>query len=235
MQRRFAAAHLQRWTSDGVNVRYCLVARFYVLGLALLLAACSGTGGIIGGLVPAPKFLDGKVDKSTYYAPNNAFSVRLPHPPEQSNADQYEWAYTKVHEINDGPIIAIVFGPAAFDRNLYVAALARTPMLPDKDAHVNQAFGNRVQFRTATYGQTYAEKARQRFELHGRPCYYAVYESEKAFLVLSLTDAGSSYYAVEADVAKIGNRVTTLEELINRRWAIFNSMLESFSMSDNAE
>ena len=98
-------------------MRTYLVARFFVVGLALLLAACSGTGGIIGGLVPAPKFLDGKVDKSTYYAPNNAFSVRLPHPPEQSAADRNEWIYTKVHEINDGPIVAVVFGPAAFDRN----------------------------------------------------------------------------------------------------------------------
>lgn len=216
-------------------MRSCLVARFYVVGLALLLAACSGTGGIIGGLVPAPKFLDGKVDKSTYYAPNNAFLVRLPHPPEQSADDRYEWSYTKVHEINDEPIIAVVFGPAAFDRNLYAAILLRTPMSPDRDAHVNEAFGNRVQFRTATYGQTYVEKARQRFELHGRPCYYAVYESEKAFLVLSLTDAGNSYYAVEADVAKIVNRVTTLEELTNRRWDIFNGMLESFSVGDNAK
>ena len=219
-------------------MRSHLAARSHVVGLALLallLAACSGTGGIIGGLVPAPKFLDGKVDKSTYYAPNKAFSVRLPHPPEQSHVDRNEWIYTKVHEINDGPIIAVVFGPAAFDSNLYAAALVRTPMSPDKDAHVNQAFGNRVRFRTATYGQTYAEKARQRFELHGRPCYYAVYESKNAFLVLSLTDAGNSYYAVEADVAKIGNRAITLEELTIRGWATFNSMLESFSVGGNAD
>lgn len=219
-------------------MRSHLAAQSHVVGLALLallLAACSGTGGIIGGLVPAPKFLDGKVDKSTYYAPNHAFSVRLPHPPEQSDADHNEWIYTKVHEINDGPIIAVVFGPAAFDRNLYSAGLVRTPISPDKDAHVNQVFGNIVRVRTATYGQTYAEKARQRFELHGRPCYYAVYESKQAFLVLSLTDAGNSYYAVEADVLKDISRVITLEELTNRRWGTFNSMLESFSVGGHAE
>ncbi len=220
-------------------MRSHLAARFHLLGLALLallLAACSGTGGIIGGLIPAPKFLDGKVDGSTYYAPNKAFSVRLPHPPDLTADDHNEWIYTKVHEINDGPIIAVVFGPAAFDSNLYTAALVRAPMSPDKDAHVNQVFGNRVQFRTATYGQTYAEKTRQRFERHGRPCYYAVYESEKAFLVLSITDAGNSYYAVEADVAKISAKgVTTLEELTNRQLGRFNSMLESFSVGGHAD
>lgn len=217
-------------------MRSHLAARSYAVALTLLIAACSGTGGIIGGLVPAPKSLDGKVDKSTYYAPNSAFSVRLPHPPEQSHADRNEWTYTKVHEFNDGPIIAVVFGPAAFDRNLYAALLVRTPMSSDKDAHVNQAFGNRVQFRTATYGQTYVEKARQRFELRGKPCYYAVYESKKAFLVLTLTDAGNNYYAVEADVSKDGSiGVTNLEELTSRRWAIFNTFLESFSIGGNTE
>lgn len=193
---------------------------------SLLLASCAG--GTIGGLFPAPKILKGKVESPLYYSPENVFSIRLPQPPTQSKDDNYEWTYTKVNELSDGPVIGVVFGPAAFDQNLYHAVLVRAPMKDDKEAYVKDVFEKKVKSRTGQFTQ----KAQQTFNLNGRTCYYAVYESDNSFLVLSLTDATNSFYVVEADVSKKSARGRASEsELIDRKWGVFNDMLESFKIS----
>ena len=135
--------------------------------------------------------------------------------------------YAKVNEIHDGTVIGVVFGPAAFDLNLYHAVIIREPMKEDKDAYVKTVFENKLKSRAATYTQ----KATQTFTLNGRRCYYSVYESDNSFLVLSLTDANSSFFSIEADISKQGARGrTNLEDLINRKWGAFNDMLESFTL-----
>ncbi|MCC5855551.1 MAG: hypothetical protein JJU10_07745 [Idiomarina sp.] len=64
-----------------------------VVVLLTLLGGCAG--GTIGGLIPAPKILNGSLDGMRYTAPNETFSVVAP--VESSS----EWLYTKVHEATD--------------------------------------------------------------------------------------------------------------------------------------
>jgi hypothetical protein len=197
------------------------------LALALsFVAGCRGTGGTVGGLFPAPKFLDGTVNNGIYLAPEKAFSVRLPHPPTGDQGDQYEWRYSRVHEIEDEAVIGVLFGPAALDLSVYHAVLIRTPMEGNKDETVERLFSWKVGERRDNFERT----TTQVFTLNGRTCHYAVYESPKAFLVLSLTDAGDSFFAIEADIPKTANAFVpeSAQVLVDREWPMLNAMLESF-------
>lgn len=197
---------------------------------SLFLSSCAGTGGTIGGLFPAPKILKGKVESVLYYAPDNVFSVRLPYPPTRSKEDSYEWTYARVQEINDGPVIGVIFGPAAFDQNLYHAVLVRTPIKGNKENHVKYVFDKKIKSRPGTY----AQKTMFSFNLNGRNCYYAVYENEKSYVLLSLTDATNSFFAVDVDVLKDNWSLARETDFVNRKWDTFNDMLESFTiMSTN--
>lgn len=207
-------------------MRTIIKVAFFLLAL-LTLSACSHTGGIIGNLVPAPKLLKGNVDGDIYHSPDGAFSVQLPHPPSISNRERYEWTYSQVREIQDRPVIGVVFGPAAFDLNYYHAVLIRLPMKSDKDKYVKSVFDSKVKGRSGTYTQRHYEK----FDLNGKDCYYTVYESGNDYLVLSLTDNKTSFYAVEADVSSnsaVGK--PTFEMLTGRSWELFNKFLRSFNV-----
>ena len=209
------------------------ILRTILILCVALLAACSGTGGIIGGLVPAPKFLEGTIEGTKYVAPNNAFSVNLPYSPTGSRSDQYEWTYAKVHEIADAPVVGVVIGPGAFVRIYYHAVLIRAERGEDRRTELtDELFASKVAMRTGAYEL----KSRQTFKVDGRTCYYAVYESPDAYLILSLTDAADSFFVVEADINKKSavNIPDSTQQLVDRTWPVFNNMLESFTVGDGS-
>lgn len=204
-----------------------IIQRLLLLLVLVFVSSCSGTGGTVGGLIPAPKFLDGKVEGDTYYSAEGAFKVQLPHLPSRSKDDEYEWTYTKVHEIKDKGVVGVVFGPAAFDLNQYHAVLIRAPMKNPKEEYVKTVFRKKIESR----GGMYTQKEFKNFEVNGKQSFYGVYESTNALLVLSLTDNGDSFYAVEADVPRQSKEgATTIMQLINREWDIFNNMLNTFTV-----
>jgi len=94
-----------------------------VVALAAVTAACATTGGTIGGLVPAPKFLKGAIKSDVYYAPNGILSVATPF-----KKGTYEYTYMQVTEKFDATGGFVVFGPAAFDQGRY-----RVEVLMQKD------------------------------------------------------------------------------------------------------
>ncbi|MCU7846103.1 MAG: hypothetical protein KZQ93_19890 [Candidatus Thiodiazotropha sp. (ex Monitilora ramsayi)] len=85
-----------------------------LLLLSIVIAGCQSTGGIIGGLIPAPKFLDGEIENNIYTSKDKMFSVRIPH-----IQDSYEYKYMEVKEQYSDLGVYISFGPAAFDKSIY--------------------------------------------------------------------------------------------------------------------
>ena len=196
-----------------------------VLMVAILVnqfAGCASTGGTVGGLIPAPKFLKGEVSQDIYTAPEGAFSVRLPY-----STTSNEWTYAEVREVQDGPVTGVIFGPGAFDRNYYHAVLLKMSIPEDKDAYVEKLFSRKAADRPGNFREIVSEQ----FLTRGNQTYYSAYESNTGYLVLSLTDLGNSFFVVEADVSKGGARgQTNSEELQNRMWVVFNEMLSSFEV-----
>jgi len=82
--------------------------------LTILIAGCSTTGGAIGGLFPAPKFMEGSIEKNTYLSKDKDFSISIPH-----EDGSYEYKYMKVKEQYRDLGAYISFGPAAFDQSIY--------------------------------------------------------------------------------------------------------------------
>jgi len=59
--------------------------------LSTLITACAG--GTIGGLLPAPKILDGKLEGLMYTSPQGELRIQAP-----AKEDRGEWTYTEVKE-----------------------------------------------------------------------------------------------------------------------------------------
>ncbi|WNJ97560.1 hypothetical protein RND59_20405 [Vibrio ruber] len=62
-----------------------------IILLSALITACSG--GTIGGLLPAPKILHGKLDGLTYTSPQGDLKITAP-----VTEDHGEWTYTQIKE-----------------------------------------------------------------------------------------------------------------------------------------
>ena len=92
------------------------------LAVSGALASGSSTGGAIGNLIPAPKFLKGSITGSVYTAPNQFFSVASPH-----KQDTYEYSYMKVKEVYSTGDLYLSFGPAALDQSIYRIEIAKRP------------------------------------------------------------------------------------------------------------
>jgi hypothetical protein len=82
--------------------------------LLLTLAACSTTGGTVGGLFPAPKMLKGTIQNDTYRARDGLFQVGCPQP-----KGSYEYTYMAVKESYTPKGDYVSFGPAAYDQSIY--------------------------------------------------------------------------------------------------------------------
>jgi len=87
-----------------------------VLAVALLLTlvGCSTTGEEFGGLVPLPKFTEGKLADSLYTAKDNSFSVNSPF-----DKDSYEYKYMKIEEHYSDTEAHIVFSSSAASAEVY--------------------------------------------------------------------------------------------------------------------
>lgn len=198
-----------------------------------ILSACTGTGGGIGGLLPAPKFLKGEVKGGYYVAPEQAFSVRLPYSPEGSNNDAYEWRYAKVHEIQDkGKVEGVVFGPHAFDRNLYHVVLIYKAIEGDPKEYVQYVTDQKLKNRK----QKALKRHFEVFPSGGKDVYYFVYEGEYSYMVLSFIDFEDRYVVVDVDVEKRDGdeeRRPSLDKLKKRGWDKYNFILESLKVPAN--
>src|SRR5487761_596756 len=87
------------------------------------LAGCSTTGGDIGGLFPAPKFLKGSIENNVYTSKDKLFSIAIPH-----KQGSYEYKYMQVKEEYHNGYDYVSFGPAAFDQSIYrVEVVPRAP------------------------------------------------------------------------------------------------------------
>jgi len=205
--------------------------KLVVILLSTIISACAG--GTVGGLFPAPKILSGDVSGDYYTSKYDAFKVQIPHPPSKSQKDSYEWKYTRVEEIDQvdptgtKAVVGAVFGPGAYDQNLYHAVLIQESMKSPKDDYAKETFRKKADSRSIQLAEDHYES----FMLNGRKVYYAVYKGTSQYLVLSLTDNGNSFYAVEADVILTKPRFPeSIDSLYTRQWEKFNSMLESFTV-----
>ena len=127
--------------------------------LFLTIAGCSSTGGTIGGLLPAPKAVKGKVEGTLYTAPDNSFRVATPY------SDPYEWKYAEVREDRDGNNVTwVIFGPAAFDKNIYHAVLVKHPITGSFDQQLAIIFNNKTKARP---GSSFTRLADLRFDARG--------------------------------------------------------------------
>jgi hypothetical protein len=98
--------------------------------MAVMLVACSTTGGTIGNLIPAPKLLKGEIRNNVYYAPNGVLSVAVPFA-----KGTYEYTYLQIKEEFNATTELVVFGPAAYDRGIYrVQVVERRDGLDTPDA-----------------------------------------------------------------------------------------------------
>lgn len=87
---------------------------FITMLFTLTLAGCASTGGDIGGLFPAPKFLKGDITDSVYTAKDKSFSVAVPH-----KQGSYEYTYLHIKELYNPGDIYVSFGPGAIDGDIY--------------------------------------------------------------------------------------------------------------------
>jgi hypothetical protein len=96
---------------------------FVLAGLLFVSAAgCSTTGGDIGGLAPAPKFLKGSIANNIYTSKDKRFALLIPH-----DQKSYEYTYMQVKEVYGDHEDYVSFGPAAFDQSIYRVDIIARP------------------------------------------------------------------------------------------------------------
>jgi hypothetical protein len=157
-----AAMQPQSHCSNSVPRLACALAVF------LTLAGCSTTGGTVGGLFPAPKFLKGTIENDTYRSPDGLFQVGCPQP-----KDSYEYKYMAVKELYGAKGDYVSFGPAAYDISIYrVNVTGRTD---DRGVAVSfeqvaelgvQAFSATLE---KTYGVPFVSQAHEKSVVNGLP------------------------------------------------------------------
>ncbi len=72
------------------------------------------TGGTIGGLLPAPKFIKGKISKGIYTSPDKDFQIKVP-----NWEDKSQYLYMKIKEKFSKTGEYLSFGSAATNLNIY--------------------------------------------------------------------------------------------------------------------
>lgn len=199
-----------------------------ILVFSVLLSACSGTGGIIGGLVPAPKFLKGDVEGDVYVAQDRDFKVALPHPP---SVDGYEWTYTKVHEYKNDNHTKVIFGPAAFDINYYHVSLVSSVIESERDKHSAQLFEKVAIMQPYRAPHTPEQIVKLPILINGNSGFYAAFKmGPSQWLLCAVVYLEEGFYVIEADISRSfdGMYNPSEEEVKNRKYEIFNRLLESF-------
>ncbi|WP_445357537.1 hypothetical protein ACJJIC_17720 [Microbulbifer sp. ANSA002] len=197
--------------------------------LCVFVTACSGTGGIIGGLIPAPKFLEGEVEGDMYIAEGCVFQVGLPHPP---SIDGYEWTYTKVHEHQEEKYTKVVFGPAAFNINYYHVTLVNTPSIDDISKHSEGLFNQLTKMQPYREVDTAEQLVNTEIEINGNKGFYVAFKmGPSQWLLCGVVYLNQGYYVVEADISRSfdGMYNPSEETVKNREYQIFNRLLETFT------
>jgi hypothetical protein len=148
----------------GLLISLCILAGF--------LSGCDSTGGSIGNLVPAPKFLKGSIKDGVYSAPDHSFSITVP-----QKADSYEYKYMNVKERYSSDEVYVSFGPAALDHTIYrldigkrLTAESRNVLLDDIMAARLIALA-KTPLRAAYKGEL-VEMSASKDTINGKPCYH---------------------------------------------------------------
>jgi hypothetical protein len=195
---------------------------------SILLTACSGTGGVIGGLVPAPKFLKGDVEGDVYLAQDRDFRVALPHPP---SVDGYEWTYTKVHESKNENHTKVIFGPAAFDINYYHVSLVNSTIKSELNEHSSQLFEKVTKMQPYRESHAPEQLVNVPITINGNSGIYAAFRmGPSQWLLCAVVYLNEGFYVIEADISRSfdGKYNPSEEEVKSRKYEIFNRLLESF-------
>jgi hypothetical protein len=140
--------------------------------LAVLLAGCDSTGGAIGNLVPAPKFLRGTIKNGVYAAPDSFFSVTVP-----QKEGSYEYQYMKVKEQYGATEIYVSFGPAAIDQTIYRLDIAKRVTAESQNVKLDDLTASRlIELAKAQVGKAYkgelVEVASDKETINDKPCYH---------------------------------------------------------------
>ncbi|RJQ48991.1 MAG: hypothetical protein C4528_01500 [Gammaproteobacteria bacterium] len=135
------------------------------------LVGCSTTGGTIGGLFPAPKFLKGEIKNDIYTAQDKSFSVVVPH-----KDGSYEYTYMQVKEQYSEYSAYVSFGPAAIDQSVYRIETAKrvTPgsqsvKLDDVAPKIVEGYKAQLQ---KGYGTVPQETESRQETINGRKAYF---------------------------------------------------------------
>jgi len=134
-------------------------------------AGCSTTGGDIGGLFPAPKFLKGSIDNNIYTSKGKLFTIAVPHA-----QDSYEYKYMKVKEEYTKNNDYVSFGGAAFDQSIYRVnvTMRATPgsMQPSFDTIAPELLSNSEQQIQKAYGTEPVVLQSSKIQINGQETYY---------------------------------------------------------------
>ena len=136
---------------------------------AVLLVGCETTGGTLGGLLPAPKFLKGEITKDVYVAQDRSFSVRVPH-----KEGSYEYKYMQVKEQYRDLGAYVSFGPAAFDQSIYrieTAKRTNQSIELDKGVAAKIVEGYKAQLQKQ-FGTAPKEVSSRQETINGRKAFY---------------------------------------------------------------
>jgi len=189
----------------------------------LCLSGCGSTGGTLGGLVPAPKFLKGQVVGSTYYAPDGGFQIDTPHPATGNSRETYEWSYGRVKEGSDGPLKFVEFGPFAFDRNSYSVDVV--PKRPGQSAENAAKFWWGQSNRSGEF----RELIQLAVDLDQKSAYYSAYRNIKQdyILVTTFIEFDDHVANVYATVRQSPGLPVSEARIIQRSWKRYNDFAGS--------
>ncbi|PVZ71846.1 hypothetical protein [Pelagibaculum spongiae] len=202
-----------------------------VVFICMLISACSGTGGAIGGLIPAPKLLKGNVSGDIYYAQDGSFQVNLPHPPSVSSS---EWRYTKVTEGTTDTFTKVIFGPAAFDINFYHVTFIKQSEINGFSSHSDQLFNDVTKMQVYREVHEPKQLVKKSIVINGNKGFYSAHQmGPSQWLLAAVVYFDDSYYVVEADISRSvkGPFNPSEEEVINMEYQVFNRLLEGFKVS----
>lgn len=173
---------------------------------------CRTTGGIIGGLIPAPKFTKGDLTDGLYLAQDMSFSVVSPFP-----EDSYAYTYMSVSEEYTEKEINVVFsssaapaevyrvnvykniqpvaGVEAFFLDSYRTALEGAYNTPFEKREAQQISVSNVSTTLHTYFQHIPERSERGRKLMSfdvlHSCFYLAKVSTAAFVCLNRIEGGT--------------------------------------------
>jgi len=149
----------------------------YVISILMVasLLGCSTTGGSIGGLFPAPKFLKGKIEGNMYVSKDNDFEIQIPH---IDGSDEFLYMQVKEQYNNSGAYIS--FGPAALDKSIYRVEIGKKLSPESKDVNfaeaTNALVANYIKQLEKGYNAAVSLSKKEKTTINGVPSYFILLE-----------------------------------------------------------